>query len=118
MTEAEYADEAGDVVSIYQCPDCGEDLRVEFRENVPAHMIGLACPNGCIGLPVRIRDAARLDETFETRQPWRCYECREEIHVDDPPETENGWPLHPGECDESYRDDIRRLRAVGGEPHE
>lgn len=109
---ADYADAAGDVVTIYQCPDCETDLRVEFRADLPAHMIGLACPQGCVGLPVRVRDAARLDETFDGRRAPTCWDCRDEVHTDDPPTTDDGYPLHPGECAESYREDMRRLEML------
>jgi len=111
---AEYAEAAGDVISVYRCDECGEDLRVEFREEVPAHMIGLACPEGCTGFPVRLRDAARLDEVFDTRHVPRCWHCQDEILSDAPPETDEGYPLHPGECAESYREDMRRLEMLGG----
>lgn len=104
--------ELGDVISIYQCPECEADLRVEFREDVPAHAIGLACPHGHVGMPIRMRDAARLDEAFETRQPDNCYECWDEVHVDRHPTTDDGQPLHPGECADQYREDRRRLEAL------
>lgn len=109
-----YADEGGDVVSIYECPECSEDLRVEFRANLPAHMIGLACPRGCVGLPVRVRDTARLDETFGARRPDRCWNCQEEVHADDFPRTDDGYALHPGECAEEYREDMRLLEQIQG----
>lgn len=109
-----YSDEAGDTVSVYECPECGTALRVEFRKNLPAHMIGLACPHGCVGLPVRIRDAARLDEAFVTGQPPYCLECQDEIVVADHPETDDGYPLHPGECAAAYREQMDRLEATRG----
>lgn len=107
-----YDDHFGDVVSVYQCPDCGDPLRVEFREKIPGHAIGLACPKGHVGMVVRLRDAARLDEAFESEQVPKCWNCREEIHASLPPETDCGHPLHPGECAESYREDMRRLEAL------
>ncbi|PCR89344.1 hypothetical protein [Natrinema ejinorense] len=108
-------DELGDVISIYQCPGCGADLRVEFREDVPAHAIGLACPHGCVGLPIRVRDPARLDEAFETRRPPTCWECHEEIHSGEHPTTEDGYPLHSGECTKAYHEQKERLEALQGD---
>lgn len=107
--------EFGDIISVYTCPECDADLRVEYRDGMPAHMLGLACPNGHVGLPVRIRDAARLDETFETRRVPRCFECQEQIIGTDPVETDEGRTLHPGECLEDHRRDMERLEALGGE---
>lgn len=108
-------DEFGDIVSVYTCPECEEDLQVEWRDGMPAHMIGLACPNGHVGLPVRVRDAARLDESFETRRVPRCFECQEQILGVEPVETDEGRTLHPGECAESHRDDLALIDALGGE---
>lgn len=108
-------DELGDVVSIYQCPECDADLRVEYRGDIPAHAIGLACPHGCVGMPIRVRDAARLDEAFESRLPPMCWNCQEEVHSKDFPETDDGHPLHSGECAEQYREDMRRLERLTGD---
>lgn len=108
-------DDLGDIVSIYQCPECEADLRVEFREDVPAHAIGLACPYGCVGMPIRVRDPARLDEAFETRRAPNCWNCHEEVHAGDYPVTSNGHPLHSGDCFEQYREDMRRLEILEGD---
>lgn len=114
---ADYADtEFGGVISRHICPDCGERLVVEYREGMPASMLGLACPEGHVGLGVRLRDAAAVDEVAETERVPFCFDCQGQIlNEENPPETEDGHPLHPGECAESHREDMRRLAALGGE---
>ncbi|QLG47866.1 hypothetical protein [Natrinema halophilum] len=107
--------ELGDVVSIYHCPECDADLRIEFRADMPAHAIGLACPHGHVGIPIRVRDPARLDEAFESRHPPMCWECSEEVHSGDHPSTKDGYPLHSGECTRIYHEQMDRLELLQGD---
>lgn len=113
---ADYADhEFGDVISRYICPEdgCGRELRVEYRDGMPASMFGLACPAGHVGLGVRVRDAAALDEVADTEHVPRCWECQEQI-LGEEPTTVEGRTVHPGDCASDAREQFRRLEAIDG----
>lgn len=112
----DYADDVfGDVINRYICPEdgCKRELRVEYREDMPASMIGLACPAGHIGLGVRVRDAAALDEVAGTERPEFCWQCQDQILGDDPV-TVRGRTVHPGDCASKAREELRRLDALDG----
>lgn len=104
---ADYDDvEFGDIIGRYECPECGEGLVVEYRDGMPAAMLGLACPHGHVGLGVRIRDPASIDDVADTRRVPHCWECQEQItDVENPPETTDGHPMHP-ECRDSLSDRV------------
>jgi len=105
----------GDVVSRYVCPEdgCERELRVEFRDGMPASMFGLACPAGHVGLGVRVRDAAALDEVADTENPEFCFQCQDQILGTDPV-TVGDRTVHPEDCATEAREDLRRMGALDG----
>jgi len=110
----DYADQLGDVYGIWTCPECGEDLRLEFREDTPTAYVGAACPDGCFGALLRVGGRLDLDSAAEKRQPDRCFICRDEVHDwDGEPIAEDEWPLHEGDCAEEYQAD-KQLLGDGG----
>jgi predicted RNA-binding Zn-ribbon protein involved in translation (DUF1610 family) len=124
MTDAVIED-PGSVLSIFTCPECGEDLRLETREGIGHEYAAVICPDECWGVALRIAGELELDTDADTRDPagW-CHTCQDQIvepedavavGEEDLPETVSSDLAHVGECAETYREEHRRLGQLRGD---
>lgn len=107
-------DELGDVVHVVVCPDCGADLRLEYRDQVHHEYYVAICPDECFATALRVGGQLDLDSEATTRRGagW-CVQCQEQI-VDGADAVDvklagDEHVVHEGECLQDHREDQRRL---------
>lgn len=107
-------DDLGIVIGVFTCPGCGEDLRLEERENLHHEYVVAICPDECWCEPLRVGGQLELDSGAEKRKgAGYCLECQDQI-IDEDYETVEYGILHTGECHEQWLRDQQMLSALGG----
>jgi hypothetical protein len=106
-------EEIGDVINVFVCPECGEDLRLEVRDRLHSEYVAAICPEECFAVALRAAGTLDLDSEAATRRAagW-CVQCLEQVvDPDDAVDVTHGGEsniVHNGGCAEEFHRDQRR----------